>query len=144
MKHSPVTFSAKGNVHVVEEIMRPFAGVIMQRVLCGGLREKNTAEVKIDQRLSELRISREKWFDKVERLDGVTCKKCATRHDRWMDEYEAEHTEDLPDETLSLTLAANECVLDRSGTCIRTDKAHADTPLPDPEKAQWWTCPSHP
>ena len=146
MKHSRATFSPTGNVHVAEEIMRPFAGVIKGRILCGGLREKNTYEVPIAERLSILNISREKWFDRVERLSGITCKKCADRHRRWMDEYEAEHGDQkpLPAGTPELVqVQPDECVLSMAGVCLRTDKVHASSALTVPEKGRWWHCPTH-
>ena len=147
MRYTLIKFETSKTIHVAEEIMLPFAGVIRGRILCSGLRDKNVYEHEITDYLHRLKMSREAWFVHPERIEGGTCKKCVERHNRYMDEYEAEKaTWDRPTDPteLSLTLPADECVLDRSGTCVRTDDAHKNVDiLPAGHKDRWWACPAH-
>ena len=154
MRHALVEFPTSRNTHIAEEIMLSFRGVVRGRVLCGGLRDKNTYEHDADEYtyehdadeyLARLRMSREKWFTPLERLSGASCKKCLDRHHRAMDLYEREFegTESVKPSGVKFTLAANECVLNRAANCIRTDKAHKESVLDTPEGKRDWFCPTH-
>lgn len=144
MRHTIIEFPTSRNVHIAEEVMLPFRGVIKGRVLCGGLRDKNVYEKEIASYLAKNHMSREAWFQPVKRIEMVSCKKCMTRHHRFMDEYEEYRAEYDPEpaKKTQIILTPDECVLDKTGTCLRTDKVHAEAGI-EAEKSRWWVCPTH-
>lgn len=141
MKHVIKQPNGSKVTHVAEEVMFAMKGKITGRILCGSVKEFNTYEYAVPRG-----INYEGWFTPIRRLSGVECKRCRERHERIVETLYG--TDPVPALTFKmearLRTHPSTCLLDPTGTCLRTDDLHREAPLLGLEKERWWTCPTHP